>query len=98
MQWGGTGSADGKLKEPGSLALDSVGNVYVDDIRNYRVQKFDSSGNFIAKWGSRGVGDGQFQHMHGIVVDPSGKIVYVTDIINNNVQKFVAKYIGNQLY
>ena len=36
------------------VATDSSGNVYVADIDNNRIQKFDSNGNFITKWGSNG--------------------------------------------
>ena len=39
------------------IAVDSSGNVYVADYSigftdNDRIQKFDSDGNFITKWGS----------------------------------------------
>jgi len=42
---------------------------------------------FLAKWGSYGSGDGQFNHPSGVAVDGSGN-VYVTDWDNNRVQKF----------
>ena len=55
---------------------------------NHRVQKFDSNGNFITKWGSEGVGDGQFSLVTpGVDVDSSG-YVYVVDKEAANVQKF----------
>lgn len=58
---------------------------------NNRIQKFDSNGNFITKWGSTGNGDGQFESPIGITVDPKG-IVYVVDGGNSRVQYFsVAK-------
>ena len=38
--------------------------MYVADgslgLGNNRIQKFDSNGKFITKWGSKGTGDGQF--------------------------------------
>jgi hypothetical protein len=34
VQWSDTRSGDSKLKERGNLTLDSVGNIYVDDICN----------------------------------------------------------------
>jgi hypothetical protein len=34
--------------------------VYVVDAGNYRIQKFDSKGIFITKWGTSGTADGQF--------------------------------------
>ena len=43
--------------------------MYVADSYNHRIQKFDSDGNFITKWGSKGTGDGEFNTPHGISVD-----------------------------
>ena len=68
-------------------AVDSSNNVYVADQDNNRIQKFDSSGKFITKWGSYGNGDGQFHNPDGIEVDSSGN-VYVSDTDNNRIQKF----------
>ena len=39
------------------------------------VKKFDSDGHFITKWGTKGTGEGQFDHPHGIVVDKFGSIL-----------------------
>ena len=67
--------------------MDSSGNVYVVDCRNQRIQKFDSSGNFVAKWGSKGSGDGEFRVPYGIALDSRGN-VYVADAGNRRIQKF----------
>jgi tripartite motif-containing protein 71 len=61
--------------------------VYVSDYNNHRVQKFDSEGNFITKWGSKGTGDGEFVNPNGIAMDSSGN-VYVADAGNNRIQVF----------
>ena len=42
---------------------------------------------FIAKWGSKGSQDGQFNFPINISVDKSGN-VYVADFYNNRIQKF----------
>jgi DNA-binding beta-propeller fold protein YncE len=52
-----------------------------------RVQKFDTNGHFITKFGSSGSGDGQFTDPEHLAVDSDG-IVYVTDRKNNNIQVF----------
>jgi len=85
-QIGIQGSGDGQFSFPFYLAVDSSGNVYVVDINNHRIQKFDSSGTFLTKWGSFGSGDGQFIFPRGIAVDSSSN-VYVADN-NHRVQKF----------
>ncbi len=69
------------------VAVDSLGNVYVADTDNNRIQKFNSTGIFITKWGSPGSGDGQFEHPRGVAVDSLGN-VYVADSNNNRIQKF----------
>jgi DNA-binding beta-propeller fold protein YncE len=86
-KWGTHGSANGQFSGPQDIAADYLGNVYVADHGNSRVQKFDSSGNFILKWGSSGTGDGQFTSVTSLAVDSFGN-VYVTDSDNNRVQKF----------
>ena len=61
--------------------------MYVADWENGRVQKFDSNGNFITKWGTPGAGDGHFIHPHSITLDSSGN-VYITDTGNFRIQVF----------
>ncbi len=65
------------LSNPTGVAVDSSGNVYVADLSNNRIQKFNSAGILIAEWSS-GSGDGQFGTPHGVAVDSSDN-VYVAD-------------------
>ena len=53
----GSTSIIGKIYYITGLATDTGGNVYFGDSNNYRVQKYDSSGNFISTFGW-GVQDG----------------------------------------
>ena len=92
LQWGGGAfsydchNGDGELCYPGDIAIDANGVVYVADSDNARVQKFDSNGNYLGKWGSNGSGNGQFIWPHEISVDSSG-YVYVFDN-THGIQKF----------
>ena len=70
------------------------------DSYNDRIQKFDSSGNFLLKWGSNGSGDGQFYSPQGVASDTSGK-VYVADMGNDRALVFtpegdhLATFVGD---
>lgn len=88
----GPGSDNGQVLSPRGVATDSANNVYVADQANTRVQKFNSSGGFVLKFGSGGSGAGQFISPFGVAVDGAGNI-YVTDSTpeprtNGFVQKF----------
>ena len=55
---------------------------------NSRIQKFDSDGNFITMWGSKGIGQSKFSYsIPGIGIDSSEKI-YVVDRGQSIIQKF----------
>jgi hypothetical protein len=45
------GEGAGELDDGRGIALDRNGNVYVREVGNKRVQKFDSAGNFVAMFG-----------------------------------------------
>ena len=86
---GHEGKGLGEFSTPHSIAFDSVGNMYVTDSANDRVQKFTSNGTFITKWGSHGTAVGQFLGPEGIGVDSQGN-VYVADTGNSRIQKFTS--------
>lgn len=90
--WGTNGSGDTQFLGPKGLATDRAGSVYVADypINSFdfhRVKKYGSTGAFITKWGSFGIGDGQFREPNGVATDAAGN-VYVADSGNDRVQKF----------
>lgn len=85
---GPIGSGIGELHSlPYGVAVDDTGTVYVVDSYYNCITKFTSDGTFIAKWGKRGSGNGQFNAPSAVAVDGSG-IVYVADTGNHRIQTF----------
>lgn len=88
-------SLSGRPMYPTGVAVDSNGNVFVTDLNNHSVHKFDSEGKLAAKWGTRGCGDGQFNEPNCVAVDSKGN-VYVVDSGNHRIQQFDSdgKFLG----
>ena len=82
-------TAGGKaLKAPEDLAFDFTnGDWYLTDTGNNRVVKFDKTDKFIKEWGSKGNGNGKFDHPHSIDVGPD-RNVYVACGPIPPIQKF----------
>jgi DNA-binding beta-propeller fold protein YncE len=71
-----------------AIAVNEQGQVFVTDTGNKRVVVFDSDGNYITKFGSTGLGPGQFDEPVGIAVDEAGQ-VFVADTWNQRIQVFM---------
>ena len=71
----------------GGIAAGPDGNLYIIDWSNNSILKVTPDGKYLAKWGSKGIGEGQFDKPHDVAVDGQGNI-FVTDENNCRVQKF----------
>ena len=72
---------------PRGISVAPDGCLYIADRNNHRIQKFTSEGVFLAKWGTQGVGNGQFSYPESVAVSRDGSI-YVADSGNQRIQKF----------
>jgi len=84
-KWGVAGRKEGQFwGAPGGIAVDPSGDIYVADIGNKRIQKFNSKGKLLVAWhlpefdtrrsqpqsGIPDFGTRRFQPQNGIAVDP----------------------------
>jgi sugar lactone lactonase YvrE len=86
----GAGSAANQLNNPYNEFIDSVGDIYIADYENNRVQEWLSgadSGITVAGGNGAGTGKNQLSGPAGVFVDRSGNI-YVADEVSNRIQKF----------
>ncbi len=93
-KWGSSGSGDGQLNSPHSIALAANGQVFVADTGNNRIQVFEQDGTFVRKWGSKGSGNGLFNAPYVVVLNSNGQAFvsegYVSSGYNHRIQVFEA--------
>ncbi|MBU0580376.1 MAG: hypothetical protein KKA19_04285 [Candidatus Margulisbacteria bacterium] len=93
-EWGEKGDREGQFENPLKIAIDKNNNIYVVDRDNCRIQKFDSDGNFITTWGSKGRTKKNGPELAGLFLLPIGicsdgsNNIYVVDRGNSRIQKF----------
>lgn len=69
------------------LAIDANYYVYVADHIACHVNKFQTDGTYITRWGSPGSGVGQFANPIGVATDTDGS-VFVCDTNNSRIQQY----------
>jgi len=74
--------------KPTGLSVDAAGRVLVADTHYYRIMIFDRDGNELARFGSRGTGDGQFLLTTVAVSDPTGRIFVAEYGDNDRISVF----------
>jgi hypothetical protein len=91
---GEAGTDDTHFNRPTFMAWLPDSTLYVSDgYANTRVVKFDKDGKFLLAWGEKGTPPndtrpGTFDAVHGVVVDPDTRRVYVTDRSSARIQIF----------
>jgi NHL repeat len=91
------------MKDPGGLALDADGDVWVAETGTDRVVEWEKKmfGNFpdysaTVRFGSSGTGPGQFAQVYDVAVKPSGNL-FVLDRNNNRIQQMspAGEFLGS---
>ncbi|HET9196747.1 MAG TPA: SMP-30/gluconolactonase/LRE family protein, partial [Solirubrobacterales bacterium] len=73
LEFGDTSTGAGQLSLPRDVAVDPSGNVWVADTGHKRVQKFNSSGEFVSQFGLTSL-----TGVNGITTDASGNVLVAT--------------------
>ncbi len=99
---GVAGNGPDAFNSPTDVVVAPNGDIFVADGHggresNERVVKFSKDGKFIKAWGKYGTGPGEFDGLHAITMDRSGRVL-VADRGNNRIQvfdqdgRFIAEY------
>jgi sugar lactone lactonase YvrE len=84
---GKSGEKVGDIGSPRGIAVSSDGFIYVADLKNNKILKFKTNGEFIKEWGKYGNKKGEFKEPSGVAVDKEN-FIYVSDAWNGRIQKF----------
>ena len=88
----GSGSAANQVDSPKGITIDDLGNLYVTERNNHRVQKWAPGATVgITVAGGNGQGDAanQLNQPMDVAIDANGDI-YVADQLNHRIQKWVS--------
>jgi len=80
---------------PSDIAVDASGNIYVLDSANNRIQKFGPEGKYLATFGRKGQGPGEFYNPDSIDIDANG-FFYVMDTYQNRIQTMTPEGAGDR--
>lgn len=79
------------FNRPTNVNFSADGSFFVTDgYGNSRVVHYTKDGDYIQQWGSKGTGDDQFNIVHDIAIDATGKL-YIADRENDRIQIFDQK-------
>jgi tripartite motif-containing protein 71 len=74
--------------EPGAIARDSRGRLFLADTVGRRIVVLDRDFHLVGSWGGFGDEDGRFRNPVGLAIAPAGSTVYVLDAGQRRVQAF----------
>jgi DNA-binding beta-propeller fold protein YncE len=78
------------------MAVDDTGSIYILDSGNQRVQKFSPEGKYVATFGRKGQGPGEFDSPRSFDLDSKGHL-YVLDGNQKRIQVFSPEGKGDKI-
>ena len=85
--FGSYGTGNSYFRNPTDAVFDSNGNIYVTDLYNHRLVKYNSSGTYQSQYGSWNYSGNPFRYPYGLGISSTDKI-YVADHSQSAVQEF----------
>lgn len=68
--------------------IDKDGNLYILDITNFRISKYDSSGKYLLSFGRKGQGPGEFQSVFNSFFDENMSTYFLQDFGSKRVNRY----------
>lgn len=88
----GTGTGANQLNRPQSIAVDALGDIYIADTYNSRIQKWTAEAvTGVTVMGNGGIVSAQFDRTVAVAFDAVGNL-YVADKYNHRIEKFQASF------
>ena len=86
----GGGKAKGEkiFSSVSHLNIDSLGNIYIVDIRDAQVKEFDKDGKFVKTIGRKGQGPGEFNMPDMVLFNDTSRTFYVLDLLTRRFSLF----------
>lgn len=75
------------FRQPGEIALDSKGNLYIHDYLAPEIRKYTADGKYVTKFGRSGEGPGEFKNLYNTCVNKKDELVGV-DVFPSRVTIF----------
>jgi DNA-binding beta-propeller fold protein YncE len=88
--FGSYGTDPGQFASPRDAAVDEVGNIYVADAENNRIQAFTSTGTFLWQQGGTGSGNNNLNTPIGVTWDSQNDVLLVASTGQNKIKAFSA--------
>lgn len=82
---------DQSLRMPSNMVFDPKGEIYIANIGNNKVMKYDLDGNYLGAFGGSGDTIGSFVKPKGVALSPEGYL-FIVDGGSNVVQVFDQKF------